>query len=143
MRFPCHSCIGILAAVALVMTTSSTWAEDWHAASNYPARAIAFQFGSGTLDRTHSIRFGSWTVSFRPQEIPIMSKMAASGTYGTQNRSDGTMALVCANAVAGQSACAIAVSSAQQGRRQDACTLLIFPETSLPIPCPTSITFQP
>jgi hypothetical protein len=54
----------VLMISALAVSTMPAWADDWHDPTNYPAKVVAFNFGSGVLNSNHSMRFGSWTVSF-------------------------------------------------------------------------------
>jgi hypothetical protein len=122
-----------LLASVLAASAAPAWAEDWHNASNYPARAVAFNFGSGVLDSNHSVRFGSWTVSFGAHGLPTMlAKEGGSKYYVTADQP-----LVCTNAVSGKAVCAIylILTSPEQ------CTL-DTDNFHLSIPCPTSITFQ-
>jgi hypothetical protein len=125
---------------ALTVLAVSARADDWHDATNYPARVAAFTFGSQVLDSNHSVHFGSWTVSYGAQGLPTMR-----GTNG----SDGTSwtaafpppALVCANAVLGRTGCTIILTN------PDLCSIAFVPALdaniqTLKIPCPTSVAFQ-
>jgi hypothetical protein len=137
----------ILIGLVLMLITLPAWADDWHAANNYPSRAVAFTFGSAVLDANHSVRFGSWTVSFDAQGFqdmfipPGYEWYAAGGYYPATH-------MVCANARLGRTGCnmflypAGCCGSPQAG---DRCALALNPIGDLQkvdIPCPTDITFQ-
>jgi hypothetical protein len=124
----------------LTISTVPAWADDWHDPSNYPARVVAFNFGSGVLDSNHSVRFGSWAVSFGAQGLPTMV-----GTNGGGGRSWTASfpppTLVCNNAVLGQTGCTIVLTL------PDTCFIGFVPPLdtnvqTLTIPCPTSVIFQ-
>jgi hypothetical protein len=63
-----------LLACWLAVLAAPASAEDWHDQSHYPARVIAFTWGDGSakLDSNHPAIFGSWTVSFSPQTLPLI-----------------------------------------------------------------------
>jgi hypothetical protein len=127
---------------ALAIAAAPARAADWHDPTNYPARVLAFTFGSSVLDADHSVRFGSWTVSFGAHGLPTMV-----GTNGGEGKS-WTAAfppptLVCINAVLGQTGCTIVLSALNP----DTCFIGFAPALdanvqTLTIPCPTSVTFQ-
>jgi hypothetical protein len=124
-----------LLASALAASAVPAWAEDWHNASNYPARAVAFNFGSGVLDSNHSVRFGSWTVSFGAHGLPTMIAKDSGGKYYVTGFPP--YPLVCTNAVSGQAGCAIFLYLTNPNRCD-----LAADDFHFSIPCPASITFQ-
>jgi hypothetical protein len=135
----------VLTVFALAISALSVWADDWHDPANYPARAIAFTFGSQVLDSRHSVRFGSWTVSFGTQGLPLVEAFGAGDHlyYAPVNKSDGNMSLVCANAVRGREWCTLWFNPAKPNKSNDWCGLVIGSVgVPITIPCPTSVTFQ-
>jgi hypothetical protein len=119
---------------------SSAAASDWHAEANYPARIAAFQFGGNVLDATHTIKFGSWTVSFNADGPPIYQVFHYQGggmNYSSASRGNSSYGLVCSNSISGSFNCAIVFSPTT-----GACALAIGNNQPLPIDCPTDVTFQ-
>jgi hypothetical protein len=120
------------------------WADDWHGDTNYPARVAAFTFGSGVLNSTHSVRFGAWTVSFSGQGVQTVyiQSTPTLNWYHTGK----PYSLICANAVLGQTSCAMWLIPAKPPNNRDVCKMALLPAIGtidmLEIPCPTSITFQ-
>jgi hypothetical protein len=127
---------------ALAIMTSAALADDWHDQTNYPARAVAFYFGSQVLDQNHSVRFGSWTVSFPSRGFAMRAVNNAGYVWFASATADSSTPLVCANAVAGQAQCSIWLLPPSQYKSQDECDIVMNPATRLPIPCPTNIQFQ-
>jgi hypothetical protein len=77
----------VLLTYALAVLAAPAWADDWHGDTNYPARVVAFTFGSGVLNSNHSVRFGAWTVSFGAQgfHTVYIQKNAGYSWYHTEN----------------------------------------------------------
>lgn len=121
--------------VGLLVCSTPAWADDWHDAANYPARVVSFNFGSDVLDQTHPMRFGSWTVSFGAYGLPTMINKIQ---YFTTTFPPFT--LMCTNAVRGQEPCAMMLTPASSGTSEK-CTL-DGNDDMIPMPCPTSITFE-
>jgi hypothetical protein len=135
----------VLLAGALAVSALPAWASDWHDQTNYPARATAFTFIAGGLDSNHSVRFGSWTVSFDPQRLPLMQAFGAGDNlyYAPVNTANDTLALLCSNAVVGQARCTFWLNPAKPNKPNDWCGLVIMGVGQpLTIPCPRNITFQ-
>jgi hypothetical protein len=134
----------VLLACALAFSAAPAWADDWHGDTNYPARVVAFTFGAGVLNSKHSVRFGAWTVSFgaRGSQTVYIQDTAAVKWYHTGR----PMTLICANAVLGQTGCAMFLVPANAANNSDNCRIALEPDIggvdSFAIPCPTSVTFQ-
>jgi hypothetical protein len=124
--------------------SAPAWADDWHGDTNYPARVAAFTFGSGLLNSNHSVRFGAWTVSFNGQGVQTVyiQSTPTLNWYHTGK----PYSLICANAVLGQTSCAMWLIPAKPPNSRDTCKMALLPAIGtidmLEIPCPTSITFQ-
>lgn len=129
---------------ALAFSTMPAWANDWQDQANYPARVTTFTFSSGVLDSNHSVRFGSWTVSFDPQHLPLVMAFGAGDGlyYAPANIGNDALALLCTNAVVGQARCTFWLNPAKPNKPYDWCGLIMIPGPPLTIPCPTSITFK-
>jgi hypothetical protein len=148
-------CLGlVLFAFAGTALAQTAWADDWQDASNYPAKAISITFE--VLDSTHSVRFGNWTVSYRP-DLPIMyDNGAPPGTYINTARLPGRPnPLVCTNPIVGQEPCFLMLLPGPPQGHGPHCSLVasnapldttnfdsIIGSQEIAIPCPTSITFQ-
>lgn len=121
-------------------------ADDWHSEANYPARIIAFSFGSATLDQNHTVNFGSWTVSFNQEGPPIYQAVHYYLTGGTQyssaSRGDSAYGLVCTNAIQGSMNCSLYLQPPSDRDPRDYCGLRIGASTTFLIACPDSVTFQ-
>jgi hypothetical protein len=129
-----------LLAYGFTTLANTVRADDWHARANYPARVAAITFDSYTLDATHSVSFGSWSISFDPQGPPVMESFGGGAYYATVNLGGPNgqiLPLVCNNAVTGQRRCTLNFNP-----NQNICELGVDPGLRLPIPCPTDIAFQ-
>jgi hypothetical protein len=132
------------ALVGLGISYQTVWADDWRDNSNYPAKAISMTFGSGVLDSSHSVRFGSWTVSYGP-DLPLMNAWSSppNSYYATQH--DPGTPLVCSNPVLGQDWCILQLSPGPPwGPSGIGCFLRMYKDMNnmIIVPCPTSIAFQ-
>jgi hypothetical protein len=132
----------VLMVYALAVSTVPALADDWHDPINYPAQVTAFNFGSGVLNSNHSVRFGSWTISFGAHGSPTMRE-TNGGNGRSWTASFPPPALVCANSVLGRTGCTIVLSALNP----DFCMIGFVPPLdanvqTLKIPCPTSLTFQ-
>jgi hypothetical protein len=134
----------IVVACAFVVSAAPAWADDWHGDTNYPARVVAFTFSSGTLDANLPVRFGAWTVAFNPQGFQTVS-IQDGGVSGSWYNTGRPATLVCANAVAGETGCAMFLYPMSSNRRES-CLMSLQPNIggidNFKIPCPTSVTFQ-
>jgi len=127
----------LIVAVGLCLFVGSAWASDWHDTSNYPGRAVAFNFNGVVLDQNSPVRFGSWTVSFGPAGPPIL--MDKGGTIWTvTDRPQSAQPMSCVNTVLGRVGCFLTF-----GYREppNVCRLITNDQT-ITIPCPTEVTFQ-
>jgi hypothetical protein len=131
-------------ASALAASAIPAWADDWHGVTNYPARVSAFTFGSGVLSANHPVHFGAWTVSFGAESVRTVYAQHLSAGYSWfyTGKPDS---LICANVVLGQTTSAMWLQPASQNSLE-ACKVALLPNLRtvdmLPIPCPTSITFE-
>ena len=134
----------VLMISALAVSTMPAWADDWHDSINYPAQVVAFNFASGVLNSNHSVRFGSWTVSFDPQRLPLVMAFGTGDGlyYAPTNIANDTLALLCSNAVAGKVRCTFWLNPAKPNKPNDWCGLIMISGPPLTIPCPTSITLK-
>ena len=102
----------LLLASALAATTASAWADDWHGVTNYPAKVSAFTFGAGVLSANHPVHFGAWTVSFGTQSVQTVYVQQTAGY--SWFHTGKPYSLICANAVLGQTTCAMWLQPAAQ-----------------------------
>jgi hypothetical protein len=130
-------------AASAIPASPPAWADDWHGVTNYPAQVSAFTFGSGVLSANHPVHFGAWTVSFGAQSVQTVYVQQTAGY--SWFHTGKPYSLICANAVLGQTTCAMWLQPASQNS-VEACKMALLPNLGtvdlLPIPCPTSITFQ-
>jgi hypothetical protein len=134
-RFKPMKRVTVLVIFVLTASVVGARADDWHNESNYPARVVAFNFGSSILDQNHSARFGSWIVSFGAHGLPTMIAKDSGGKYYVTGFPP--YPLICTNAVSGQAGCAIFLYLTNPNR----CNLAAD-DFHFSIPCPTSITFE-
>jgi hypothetical protein len=142
----------VLVYAVLVVASTPASAADWHDMSNYPARVVAFNFGSAVLDQNHPMRFGAWTVSFSGG-LPIIDSIGGGAKWMTTPRNDeNNLPFTCANSVSGEFACFMTLIIGTPGSNNpnlpdhDWCAVTTKQNghdgLKIPIPCPTSITFQ-
>jgi hypothetical protein len=131
-----------LLAIAFAASAMPASADDWHAVTNYPAKVSAFTFGAGVLSANHPVHFGAWTVSFGAQSQTVYVQQTGGYSWFHTGK---PYSLICANAVLGQTTCAMWLQPASQNSAE-ACKMALLPNLGtvdmLPIPCPTSITFS-
>jgi hypothetical protein len=118
---------------SFLIISATAQADDWRSQSNYPARISAFAFDTGSLDSSHSIRIGSWTISFA-QGPPIVVSLPQYKYYVTQFP---PWQLICSNSISGQIGCALELSY----DNPEHCTI-VSNDFQFPVPCPTSVSFQ-
>ncbi len=119
-------------------------AEDWRDQANYPARVTSITFGTQVLAVGHPVKFGSWTVSFGPDGLPIFGKPFSPNSFTSMDVSGSTghhAPLVCSNAVIGQAWCQMNLNSQGAQNPTESCNLAT-PSGFIPIACPTEIAFQ-
>jgi hypothetical protein len=137
----------VLAVCCVAVSSVAARADDWRGPANYPARVVAFAWsgGAAVLDVNHPATFGSWTIAFPASGLPLMEMTTNRFGlfYDTQKNADGTLPLICTNAVSGQHGCTIWLTPAQ-GSTGEACSLVLDIPTMFPlsIACPSDVTFQ-
>ena len=108
----------------------SNYAEDM---SRYPARVLCLDFASGTMDASHRIQFGYWTVHFG-EATPVATPFKGSGPTDSFE-----IPLQCDNPELGTRDCTIEV--VKRGSFTLACRITDGERVDFPVACPRSIAF--
>jgi hypothetical protein len=120
-------------------------ADDWRDKTNYPARVTAIAFGAQVLDSNHAAHFGSWTVAFGPEGLPLFNTCFGMDTFCSMDVSDRSGShpdLLCTNATVGQTWCRLQFNLPDAQHPDGICLFWPSNMTGFPISCPTDMTFK-